>query len=289
MENKAHAIAAGFFVLLTAALLVALTVWLTRERGAQAMYDVVTREAVTGLQPQASVRYRGVRVGKVAAIGFDAREPGQVLVRIAIETGTPITRSTFASLGFQGITGIAFVQLDDSGESRELLGTGGAEPTRIPMRPGLVSRLAERSGQILDQLEESTRRINALLAPDNQKLLLGSVGALGQAASSLAGGADEMKKAAVQYGRLAHTLQAPGGVLDQWGQSGAALTAAGQAVQGEILPRIQQGAEEAAWAARQVGRTAATLNANPQALLLGPAPGAPGPGEPGFVVPGAKP
>ena len=76
MENKAHALAAGAFVLLVAALLVALAVWLTREAGELRIYEVSTRDAVTGLQSQASVRFRGVKVGKVAAIGFDPQSPG---------------------------------------------------------------------------------------------------------------------------------------------------------------------------------------------------------------------
>ncbi len=121
MENKAHALAAGAFVLLLSALLVALAVWLTRESGTRLIYDVSTDDAVTGLQEQASVRFRGVKVGKVTAIGFDPQVAGNVLVRIAIDAATPVTRSTYASLGFQGVTGIAFVQLDDHGESPERL------------------------------------------------------------------------------------------------------------------------------------------------------------------------
>ena len=44
---------------------------------------------------------------------------------------------------------------------------------------------------------------------------------------------------------------------------------------------------EAARAARQVGRTAGHLSENPQSLLYGNGPVAPGPGEPGFKAPAA--
>ena len=116
MENKSHAIAAGAFVLVVLALLVALAVWLTRETGMQQVYEISSAEAVTGLQPQASVRFKGVNVGKVTSIGFDPTAMGHVLIRIAIDEQAPITQSTFASLGFQGVTGLAFVQLDDNGD-----------------------------------------------------------------------------------------------------------------------------------------------------------------------------
>jgi len=291
MENKAHAIAAGAFVLLLSALLVALAVWLTREAGERLVYDVSTDDPVTGLGEQASVRFRGVKVGKVTNISFDPQLPGNVLVRVAIDAGTPITRSTFATLGFQGVTGIAFVQLDDTGQSKERLPSSDAQPARIPMRLGLVGQLSEQSGRILAQLEETSRRLNQLLAGENQEALVTSIGALGQAAASLppvmkeagaalqslrevaghvAGSADEVKKTATDYGRLAQRVQQPGGPLDQLSQG---------------TVRLNRTLDETGRAARQVGRAAGTLQDNPQALLLGPGLALPGPGEPGFVVP----
>ena len=66
MENKAHAIAAGAFVLGLVAALIALVVWLTRDNTVRNVYELSTRDAVSGLQPQAMVRYRGIAVGKVS-------------------------------------------------------------------------------------------------------------------------------------------------------------------------------------------------------------------------------
>ncbi|MDR0458277.1 MAG: MCE family protein, partial [Burkholderiaceae bacterium] len=60
MENKSHALAAGVFVLAVLALLIALAAWLTRDVAATVTYDLVTLQAVTGLQEQAPVRYKGV-------------------------------------------------------------------------------------------------------------------------------------------------------------------------------------------------------------------------------------
>ncbi len=121
MENKAHAFAAGLFVLVVTALLVALAAWLTRDTGERRIYEISSPEAVNGLQSQAPVRYRGGAVGKVTGIGFDPKAMGNVLVTLALDDSAPVTRSTYASLGFQGVTGLAFVQLDDGGESKELL------------------------------------------------------------------------------------------------------------------------------------------------------------------------
>ena len=185
MENKSHAIAAGTFVLLVTALLIAMAVWLTRDTSEQRIFEISSRESVNGLQPQAGVRFKGVLVGRVTSLGLDAKTPGNVLLRIAVNEAAPITSTTFASLGFQGVTGLAFVQLDDSAESSPALTTSPQQIGRIPMRAGVLSRLTDQGGNLLSQLEQASQRANALLAADNQKNLMLAVQNLGQAAASI--------------------------------------------------------------------------------------------------------
>jgi phospholipid/cholesterol/gamma-HCH transport system substrate-binding protein len=306
MENKAHAIAAGVFVLGVAALLVTLAVWLTRETGATQRYEIATRSTITGLLPQAAVRYRGVKVGKVAQIDLDPRLPGQVRVRMDLDPDTPVTRSTYATLGYQGLTGIAFVQLEDTGESREPLQAAAGEALRIPLRDGLMDQWSRQGERLLGELEEAARRVNQLLAAENQRALRQSIDALGQAAASVApalreaqqsfaamresadtvsASADRVRAAADDYAGLARRLQQPGGALDQLQQGVAAISGASQSVQQASLPRLNRTLDEAQRAARQLGRSAAALDENPQALIYGPPLALPGPGEPGFVVP----
>jgi phospholipid/cholesterol/gamma-HCH transport system substrate-binding protein len=307
MENKAHALAAGVFVLAVTALLVAMAVWLTREGGSRNEYALSTRDAVTGLQPQAGVRFKGVTVGKVSAIGFDPKAPGHVLVRIAVDTRAPVTTATFATLGYQGVTGIAFVQLDDPGTSTQALRSTDGEPPRIPLRAGLMGRLSDQGGQVLAQLEEASRRINQLLAPENQKVLVGAVGDAGAAARrvrDLAGHVDELlqaqlspqrtnvpqlvqetRQAVAEVGQLVRRLNEQGGVVDKLGEGSAALARGAGTLNDSTLPRLHRVTDDAARAARQVNRAVGSLNDNPQALLYGSGAALPGPGEPGFVAP----
>ena len=56
MENKAHALAAGAFVLVVSALLAVLAIWLTRDRTERDLYELSTPQTISGLQPQAAVR-----------------------------------------------------------------------------------------------------------------------------------------------------------------------------------------------------------------------------------------
>src|SRR3989442_6147536 len=69
------------------------------------------------------------------SIGFDPQTNGNVLIRIAIGVNTPITPTTFAVLGYQGVTGLAHVQLDDADQRSE------EHTSELQSRPHLVCRL----------------------------------------------------------------------------------------------------------------------------------------------------
>lgn len=332
MENKSHAYAAGAFVLVVGALLIAMAAWLMPDAIEQRVYELTTREAVNGLRPQAMVRFRGVAVGRVSDISFDPAMPGNVLIRLSVDQQAPITTSTYATLTLQGVTGAAFVQLDDGGGGGQALATNKKTPARIPLRPSLMSRLGEQGGDILNQLAESSRRINLMLGPQNQQVMLNAVQNIGQAAAGVqqltatvdslvrrqldptqvdvarlsreatvtlqslqqaarnAGeGVEDMRKTAQGLTRLADQLSAPGGTLERLGDSVSTLNAVGQTVNAGTLPRLHRASDEASRTARQVGRLAETLKEQPQVLLFGTVPAAPGPGEPGFAAPSRRP
>jgi phospholipid/cholesterol/gamma-HCH transport system substrate-binding protein len=314
MENKAHALAAGAFVLLVGAMLVALAVWLTRDTGVRRVYEMSTREAVSGLQPQAAVRYRGIDVGKVTEIGFDPQATGNVLVRIAVDDRAPITRSTFASLGYQGVTGLAFVQLDDDGESKEPLAGDADNPPRIPMRPGLLSKLADQGPAIMTQAQEVLVRVTRLLSTENQTALLATIASLGAAADGVgkaAGGvnsvaadasrtlraieatsteiaktAAEATTTAAEFSRTARRISDKGGALDEFRGTAQAFVSTANTFHATTLPRVHRVSDDTSIAVRQAARVFSSFNDNPQSLIYGGGPIPPGPGEPGFVAPG---
>ena len=143
MESKSHALAAGAFVLVVLGMLIALAAWLLSDDADTVEYEMATRDAVTGLQEQASVRYKGVTVGKVTNITFS--QEGEVLVRLAISPETPVTKSTYATLNLQGVTGLSFVQLSDHEEDRTPLAAGPNGVPRIPLHPGLLSIMGDRA------------------------------------------------------------------------------------------------------------------------------------------------
>jgi phospholipid/cholesterol/gamma-HCH transport system substrate-binding protein len=201
MENKSHALAAGSFVLLVTAIVIALATWLSRDTTLRDVYELSTRESITGLSPQAAVRYRGISVGKVEAIEFDKAVKGNVLVRLSIDGQAPLTKSTYATLGFQGVTGLAYVLLDEDGPSNEPLTTSFLQPTRIPLRPNLFSSITDQGTRLLMQAEKTSELLNQLLSPGNQKVLLGAVQSAGESAAKIGAMSQRMQTIAdAQFG-----------------------------------------------------------------------------------------
>ena len=317
MENKAHALAAGAFVLVVTALLIALAAWLMRDKEVFRVYEISTREGLSGLQVQAPVRYRGINVGKVAYIGFDPQVKGNALLRIAVDENAPITQSTYATLGFQGITGLGYVQLDDNGKSTQPIPPvqDGGYP-RIPLKPNLLSSLSDEGTRMLREVEETTQRVNLLFAPDNQKALIDAVKQLGQAADSvnrLAASVDStltqrldpalaavppladatrktlqsLQGASDEFGQMARRANEKGGVMDQLTEASNALTQSAATLNGATLPSVSRAGDDVARTARQVTRTVRAISDNPQSLVFGSGVVQPGPGEAGFVAPGA--
>lgn len=324
MENKAHALAAGIFVVVLSVLLLALASWLTRDTGKRDIYEISTREAVTGLQPQAPVRYRGVDVGKVESIGFDTKAPGNVLLRLEVDSAAPITGETFATLGFQGVTGLSFVQLDDSGKPSPRLVANDEAPPRIPLRPGLLAKLQDKGEKILDQVEEVSVKLNQVLSDPNQQRLAVALDNVGAAAASVSklstsmtallnaqlgpdrvnlpafvknadatltsvrGTSDEARAAIVEIGQTARRLNAKDGPVDRLAEGAEGLARAADSFNAATLPRINRVTEDTSRAVRQLGRAVTGINDNPQSLIFGAGAAQPGPGEAGFTPPGAS-
>ena len=323
MENKAHATAAGAFVLVVSALLALLAVWLMRDTTQRDLYDLSTAEVITGLQPQANVTYRGIPVGKVESIGFDSKTQGNVLVRVSIDRSAPITKSVFATVASQGVTGLSLIQLDDTGASKEVLTPNDASPPRIPVVVGGFDKLLKQSEVIFKQVEQASVQLNKLLSDGNQQALTGAVTQLGDAAgsvdklstnmsrildaqlgpdkvnipklvknidatlASLQGTSAQTSVAVAEIGITAKRLNEKGGPLDKLSEGGAALAVGVETFSAATLPKLDEVASEAARTLRQLRRTVNAVDDNPQSLIFGNGPPLPGPGEPGFSANGA--
>jgi phospholipid/cholesterol/gamma-HCH transport system substrate-binding protein len=310
MENRSYALMTGFFTiaLLVAAVLVGM--WLNRDRSERVPFEIVTTQSIPGLNPQATVRYRGLEVGRVDDIIFDPQVTGQILIKMSVDAGSPITTTTFASLGYQGVTGIAFIQLDDDRTGSPLLRSNSEHPGRIPLRPGLLDQLEKRGLAILEKTERITASIDKLMSPENQQTIIGAFDNIGKAAEAygalpakldptlerlpaLVGKVEELAASATatsqNFNRLATSLQAPDGPIARLNTTvdrvGTSLEGVTSDLELQTLPHLTEMTDEAKSSLRAVKRTATSLSDRPQGILFGAPSAQPGPGEPGFAPP----
>ena len=309
MENKAHALMAGIFtiVLLIAAALIAM--WFNRDRVERVPYEIATTLSVPGLNPQAGVRYRGLDVGRVDEVLFDPEKPGQILIRFSVTKDTPITKSTFATLSYQGVTGLAYVQLDDTGKDPTLLPSSKNKVARIGLRPGLLDMLQLRGLAILKQTEEVAEKLNTFLSNENQKSMLAAFTDVSEAADKIATIPDQLQPALAQLPELtrnansmvvslnrlsddatlltgnlnevATRLNAPDGPIASIGGAVDSVGSAASVVEYQAVPLIN----DTRTTVRALNRSLENFNQRPQSILFGSAAPPPGPGEPGFQAP----
>ncbi len=313
MENRAHALTTGFFTIALVIATVLFGIWFNRDSVERVPYLMATTLSVPGLNPQAAVRYRGMDVGKVDAINFDPTVSGQILVHLSVNPGTPVTTSTFATLGYQGVTGIAYVQLDDDSVGSTLLASNARNPARIELRSGLLGQLEKRGKVVLEQAELMTRNLNALLSAENRNTMIAAFADISasakefgaierqlaptlarlpaltdkaeQSLEAVTAFSNDARRLSKNWDALATRLQAQGGLVDSMARASGSVESVAGSIEVETLPHVIQLADEMRSSMRALKSTMDSINDRPQSILFG-APGAPpGPGEIGFDAP----
>lgn len=294
---------AGVFVLALSASLVGVAIWLGGYSVPRNTYVVVSHGSVSGLNAQSTVYYRGVAAGTVDSIKFDSHDVRNILIRIEVNKSIPITKGTYATLRPQGVTGLSFIELNDKGKNRQPLPTSEQHPGRIPMHPSLLSSILGQGRQILSQANTLTQHLNQLLDTRNIKRV-NSILANTQTAvrhlNELEVRADKSLKGMPELSQHAEkTLSHIDGLIDNVNNTSdevrhmakrvGKLTGAGQQVSRTMLtrtlPRLNKLLSNLQDTSQNVRRLSNMLEQNPQSLLLGKSPPAPGPGEPGYKEP----
>lgn len=310
MENRAYAFAVGLFTLLLGAGVVFVAMWFSGNTELRELYELESRHPVTGLNPQAPVRFRGVEVGRVESIAFHPEDPRRIVVAISVKSGTPVTRGTYAQLGSQGVTGLAYVILDDEGDKPGALPPGLSAQARIPVRPSYLDELTGAGKTLVSGADEVARRLNLLLNEGNQAQLMKTLSGLETATAAVTDVArkldptirnlpavtDDARKVLARADALLTNLNALTGeltqrvdTLERVSRSAEQVGGAAQAISGtavaDTLPRVNALLEELARNSRSLERLLAELNEQPSSLVFGRPAIAPGPGEAGFTAP----
>ncbi len=147
METRAHHVLIGAFTLMVVMAGFAFVFWMGKLEWDRSYYyyDIVFDEGVAGLNQSAEVRYQGILVGEVRAIGVDqATQNVVVTVRVSARDDIRISDQTRASLEFQGLTGLSYIELQ---HDTSMDGTGEPLP-RVTSITGARPVIASQSSSI---------------------------------------------------------------------------------------------------------------------------------------------
>lgn len=307
MENKSHAFMAGLFVLVLGAAVVLALFWLGGNHEVTHRYIVVTTQNVSGLNPQAQVKYRGIRVGKVEDIRIDPANTNNILIYISVREDVPLTEDTIAKLSYQGITGLAQILLQERDPApSKALTVDDENPPRIAMQPSLIDEISESGSGVMLKANELLKNANTLLDAENQRNFK-------RAASNLAALTEDLRPAVVNLNltlqqarrllsdenvtRLSKAAEGAGPLVDDTRRLVNRLQGAVERIDllvgdasgdgaAALMPRLNELVGEVTVTSRQLGRVLRTLEDSPQSLVFGAPPLPPGPGEPGFAAGG---
>src|SRR5574343_301363 len=286
MENKSHAFAAGLFALLLGLAALLATYWLSGSRDAPRDYIVVTKQNIGGLNPQAQVRYRGIRVGKVSDIRLDPDDYSNILVTISVNDSVPLT------------TGKDSSPLEPNDES----------PPRITMIPSLFDELGETGTATLKQARQLMQSANSLLNEENRAHLTATLANMEAASANLKPALENLNATLVQVKKvlddrnvrnlsqaagevgplLADTRVLIGKMQAATDKLDIAIGDASAGGTSALMPRLNELAQDFSLTSRQLSRVLRILEDTPQGLAFGAPSQAPGPGESGFNPAGGQ-
>ncbi len=170
METRANHVLIGAFTVVIVALALAFAVWLGASRSDRdrKVYDVIFREAVTGLSQGGLVQYNGITVGQVHRLFLDPDDPRRVVARIRVDDATPVKVDTSAKLAFAGLTGVALIQLTAGKPSSPALRPKpGDDYAEIIADTSALQKLLTSSEDIVTSVNDMLIRVSRLLNTQN--------------------------------------------------------------------------------------------------------------------------
>jgi phospholipid/cholesterol/gamma-HCH transport system substrate-binding protein len=170
MEREANYTAVGVFVY-----------WYAGSNDARdyQRYEIYFEGSVSGLNRGSTVRYLGVEVGKVVTIRIDKRANDRVQVIADIDSHTPISKDTLATLSLAGVTGQLYIDLLANADQKRRM-----DPVPSEQFPVIAS--ARSSFDLfLASLPDLVGRASQVLSDENIKSITGTLASIEKSAAQL--------------------------------------------------------------------------------------------------------
>jgi phospholipid/cholesterol/gamma-HCH transport system substrate-binding protein len=302
MEREANYTAVGAFVLLIATMAGFFVYWYAGASDARdyKRYEIYFEGSVSGLNRGSTVRYLGVDVGRVIVIRIDKRASDRVQVIADIDSTTPISDQTLASLSMQGVTGLLYIDLLANAKSSRVMDSVPSET--YPVIDSVQSNFDRLLSSLPDLVGRATvvvDRAARVLSDENIKAFGKTMENIEQTSAFLPGA---MRDAAVVVSSLKQTLAdvriAAAGVRELIDTSGPNLATASERIRAisenlakttanldrlmtdhredlglflrDSLPEIERLLRDSRSAAQEFRELSRSLKADPSQLLYEP-------------------
>ncbi len=314
MISKSSYALTGAFVLVLATVFIWGVLWISAGGPPQSFdrYLVYTTDSVSGLNVDSAVKFRGVDVGKVEQVSIDSRNSERIRLQLLIRQGTPITVDTVANLEYQGLTGLASVNLGGGHADSKILRRGESEEYPvIQARSSVFSNLDLTLSDLLNNLIEASAGINDLLNERNRANFSRSIENIADVTENISEQSQQLdaiienlsvtlentRTASVGFPTLiqdfSDSAQAITRMAEQINSVGEKLASASAGIDqaanqtssdlagfmGSTLPEIQAMVSELRLASENLRRMSDALAQDPSLLLYGMPEREPGPGE----------
>lgn len=299
MEAKASYVVVGLFVLLLGVAAVASLFWLGGwGRGEGEIYLVLMEESVSGLTVDAPVKYRGVDVGHVVSMALRPEDPHLVELTLSVDPAAPVLVDTRAQLEFQGLTGLAFVNLIGGSPGAPRLGAeAGQKFPVIRSAPSIFARLDTGVSGLLVSVTETSDRLAELLQDVDRQQLARTLDNLDRLMRTLSDSSAGLGSALANVDRLTASAAEAGeklpGLVDRLDDLAGDWQAAGREVRrmassgsedlqlmtGEVAGNVQLLTADLRRLVERLDRVVTELEEDPSVFVYGRTITPAGPGE----------
>ena len=214
METRAHHVLIGLFTVVVVGAALLFTLWLGKSDADRQfdVYDIVFREAVSGLSQGGTVEFNGIKIGDVVSLRLDPDDAHRVIARVRVDSSAPVRSDTRARLVPAGITGLTMIRLTsgDDPNSTKLVAEDGSVP-QIIAAPSPFSRLLADGEDAVTNVNELMVQARALFSPENVATIGRTLENLEQTTAALASQRDDVSAALreiTQASRTANTALA---------------------------------------------------------------------------------
>lgn len=119
----------------------------------------------SGLEVGSSVKYSGLKIGRVEEVGVDPDNVSVIVVVVSLDRQTPVAEDSNASLGSVGITGLKYIDLSRGSLTARIRDPG----EEIPAGPSRMDELSARALSVSEKLDKILANIEVMTASENQQ------------------------------------------------------------------------------------------------------------------------